>query len=631
MAMKKLVLVLFLALLLSVSISQQRAILPLELKDYSVKVDYIRPFVTSAEVPGYKGPNQLQTATAGGTIIEETVIGTTFYDLQSNASLSNRIHCYEDGTIGAVWTMGLEATSFPDRGTGYNYFNGSTWGVQPQQRIETFRSGWPSYAPWGADGEIIVSHDFSAFDLYFNSRPQKGTGTWTQTLFEYSNGPTTLAWPRMTTSGEDHNTIHLLASTYGAYLGQTVGVVYSRSLDGGATWDTENEVLDGMGSDYYLEINADQYIWANPVGETIAFLVASAWHDLFMMKSTDNGESWEKTVIWEHPYPFFDWNVTITDTFFCVDNSAGIALDNSGMAHVVFGINRVIHEAVGTGYSYYPGVDGIGYWNESMETFSSDLNALAPPQYGYENTELEENYNYIGWTQDVDGDGEITFVNTSTGFPMAYREMGISTMPTISISPDNWIVVIYASTTETYDNFDWNYKKLWMRDKQEGGTWGPIVHLTEDIAHIFDESIYPVAYPAWDGSVHLLYNNDGAPGTALDGDHDYIENRATYMKVELYQIGIDEGKLSGIKEESLVISPNPTEGYVKINYSINEDALVKFSIADISGKTLMEKTLGYKKAGDYSNTLDLSGLKNGIYFIHLKHGNSVITQKVIKH
>lgn len=86
-----------------------------------------------------------------------------------------------------------------------------------------------------------------------------------------------------------------------------------------------------------------------------------------------NVDSWEKTVIWEHPYPLYDWNVTITDTFFCVDNSASIALDNSGKAHVVFGINRIIHDVVGTNYSYFKYVDGIGYCNEDMpiETYDN--------------------------------------------------------------------------------------------------------------------------------------------------------------------------------------------------------------------------------------------------------------------
>jgi hypothetical protein len=61
-------------------------------------------------------------------IVGENVIGNTFYDLQSNAFLSNRIHVYPDGTIGAVWTRGVDdPPSFPDRGTGYNYFDGNTW------------------------------------------------------------------------------------------------------------------------------------------------------------------------------------------------------------------------------------------------------------------------------------------------------------------------------------------------------------------------------------------------------------------------------------------------------------------------------------------------------------------------
>jgi len=625
--MKKHLLLLFLLLFISVCNSQQRAFLPRELKDLSIRSDYCRAHATY-EIKGSKEPSQFTASSNGFIAIEEAVVGTTFYDLQSNASLSNRIYCYPDGTIGAVWTRGMEATSFTDRGTGYAYFDGTNWTV-PTQRIETFRSGWPSYAPWGPDGEIIVSHDFANFDLYFNSRPQKGTGTWTQTMFEYSNGPTTLAWPRMTTSGEDHNSIHLLASTYGEYLGQTVGVVYSRSLDGGTTWDIQNEVLDGMGDDNYLEINADQYIWANPVGDTIAFLLASAWHDLFMMKSIDNGESWEKTVIWEHPYPFFDWTVTITDTFFCVDNSASIALDHNGKAHVVFGISRVIHSATGTTYNYYPGVDGIGYWNEDMPTFSNDLNALAPPQYGYPTSELEVDYNYIGWTQDMDGDGEISFVTTSTGFPMSYREMGVSTMPTISISPDNWITVIYSSTTETYDNVDWNFKKLWLRDKLEGDDWGDFQHLTADIYHIFDESIYPVAFPTWDGKVRLVYNNDGMPGTALDEDHEYVENRTTFMAVEFYTSFTEDNSLSK-EPEFFKIFPNPTGGLVKAHYSLNQESDVTFSITDISGKIVLVQNMGRRSSGDYYNTLDLSKLNRGIYFIYLKHDNISITQKVVK-
>ncbi|MBN3036696.1 MAG: hypothetical protein JW861_14015, partial [Bacteroidales bacterium] len=79
----------------------------------------------------------------------EEQIGTTRYDHQANGTLSNRITMFDDGAIGAVWTMGFQEPSFPDRGTGYNYSDGTSWGPLPTQRIESVRTGWPTYAQAG--------------------------------------------------------------------------------------------------------------------------------------------------------------------------------------------------------------------------------------------------------------------------------------------------------------------------------------------------------------------------------------------------------------------------------------------------------------------------------------------------
>ncbi|MEZ5196769.1 MAG: hypothetical protein R2764_10295 [Bacteroidales bacterium] len=49
---------------------------------------------------------------------EEEIIGNTYYDLQSNSSMQNRIFVYDDGTIGAVYTLGFDYPNFAgDRGT----------------------------------------------------------------------------------------------------------------------------------------------------------------------------------------------------------------------------------------------------------------------------------------------------------------------------------------------------------------------------------------------------------------------------------------------------------------------------------------------------------------------------------
>ena len=459
--------------------------------------------------------------------IEEN-IGSTFYDLQSNGLLQNRIYRYEDGPIGAVFTRGIETPpSFPDRGAGYNFYNGTSWGAAPQAPLESARAGWPSYAPLGENGEIVVSHDFGAFELFVLTREEKGTGDWTETMFTGGSGPDNLAWPRAQTSGPDRNNIHLLACTYDEYLGQAVAMVYSRSTDAGQSWDIDNVVLDGTGEDDYTEINADQYIWAEPQNGYIAFLCAGLWHDMFMMKSDDNGETWEKTVIWEHPYPFFDWNTTITDTFFCCDNSASIALDASGKAHVVFGISRVAHFEVGETYNYWPYYDGIGYWNEDMDEFSDDIHSLAPPDAGYPNSEMEVDYNYIGWTQDVDGDGVITFASDI----MSYRQLGVSTMPTICIDDYGYIFVLFASTTETYEYLEYNYKHIWARAGHINGEWADFHDLTSSIFHLVDECIYPQLASSSDGNIHYLYQLDQIPGLALDDDHEYVDNTEVYGKI----------------------------------------------------------------------------------------------------
>ena len=72
------------------------------------------------------------------------LIATTYYDQQTNASTQNRIYYFDDGTIGATLTWGMEPSSYPDRGTGYNYFDGTSWLAFPTERIESMRTGWPS-------------------------------------------------------------------------------------------------------------------------------------------------------------------------------------------------------------------------------------------------------------------------------------------------------------------------------------------------------------------------------------------------------------------------------------------------------------------------------------------------------
>lgn len=619
---RKLLTTLFLVLFTIAITQAQYKTSGIDHRDVIVKVEYKKP---TDNVVGFVAEPAM-TQKVDALAVDETIIGKTFYDLQTNTMLGNRIYMFPDGAMGAVWTRGMTATAFPDRGTGYNYSDGTSWGPEPTDRIESLRTGWPSYAPLGADGELVVSHDFAASEILYLTRDVKGTGDWNEFVYTYGSGPVTLSWPRAATNG---NSIHMVANSVGAYSGMNDAVVYSRSLDGGVSWDVENEILDGMDDNYYLDLGPDQYVWAEPKNGSIALLVGSAWHDLFMMKSDDDGDSWTKTVIWEHPYPFFDWDVTITDTFFCVDNSASICLDNSGKAHVAFGINRVIHPEVGTSYFLYPYVDGVGYWNEDMPTFSNDLDALAPPQYGYANTEMVEDVNYVGYMQDVDGSGTIDLAPEI----MYYRELGPSTMPTISVDDNDFVYILFASTTETYVNDVYNYKHIWARAYADGA-WTDFYDLTSDITHIFDEAIYPVITQVSDDYIHYIYNADVTPGTALDEEHGYQENRMIYGKYPKSDviIGYGANELSASAEDIKVSQnfPNPVQEATRITITLKESSNIILEVNNTLGQVVIHKDLGVLAAGENEISFNMQDMEAGIYFYTITDGNTKTTKRLIK-
>ncbi|MEZ5083318.1 MAG: carboxypeptidase regulatory-like domain-containing protein [Bacteroidales bacterium] len=484
-------------------------------------------------------------------------IGSTWYDLQSNASVQNRTYLYPDGYIGGAFTFGENYAAFADRGTGYNIFDNNDWGPWPVERIESVRCGWPSYAPWGPAGEIAVAHYSDG--LVFSKRSTKGVGPWTEFYFTGPLGHN-LLWPRMTTSGTNHETIHLIALTTPVanggtiYQGQNGALVYSRSTNGGVSWDIENVIIDGIGSENYTGFEGDTYEFAYPRENTIALVIGNDWTDLILLKSTDNGDTWSKTLIWEHPYPLFDPNnMIVTDTFYCVDGAHSVAIDNTGKAHVAFGINRALCD--GIQQFWFPLVDGIGYWNEDMPTFSTNLNALSP--YDEPGTELVEDYNLIAWMQDMNGNGVLDILPD-----VGLYYLGTSSMPQLVTDDQSQVFLIYSSLTETYDNGIQNYRHIWARGSNNNGmSWGNFHDLNSGLIYIFDECVFPSCSPTSDENLLFTYQSDNEPGLAVRGDEDpFGENYIIYYTIDKSDIifPVPGNTLTGVVSESE--GGNPIQG-----------------------------------------------------------------------
>ena len=576
--------------------------------------------------------NEVLPAAPIEVIVDEATMGLTYYDLQSNSSMQNRIHVYEDGTIGGVYTYGMNHTSgFDDRGSGYNYFDGNAWGAYSSERIEADRTGWPAYAPYGENGELVVAHysGASVEGLALSYRTEKGTGDWEYMADFDLPDAGFLLWPRMATGGVDNSVIHLLPisapSGNGgiAFEGVDGAILYSRSTDGGQTWDPENELLEEINSDYYLATGGDTYeIQAR--GDVVAFLFGDSFQDLCMMKSTDGGDTWTKTVIYEAPYPLWDPNAMFaTDTFYCSDGAHALAIDMNGKVHVAFGINRTYSDGAGT--FWFPFVDGVGYWNEDRPIFSNTMNALNP--YGEEGSELVDDYSLVGWAQDIDGDGEITWLEEYGTY-----YMGASSMPTIHVDDMGKVYIVFSSITETYDNGLKNYRHLWARGaNNDGEFWGSFTDLTGDLIHIFDECVFPSLAHHSDDYLYLNYQFDNEPGLHIRGDlHAATENKINFMKVDKADLG------TGIEDKPAIMDidvaqnqPNPFSTTSTVYVNLRKASELSLEVTNMMGQVVYRIDAGTATAGLNRLTIDGSQLSNGVYFYTVRAGEATVTKKMI--
>ena len=545
----------------------------------------------------------------------QAFIGETVYDLQTTGIIGNRIYLFDDGTIGAVWTMGMESPQFPDKGTGYNYFDGSSWSVPPYLTIESVRAGNPSYTAIGTNGEAIISQSCDQGTLVLNMRPEKGTGDW-QELIYTAPVNCNVGWPKIVTSGISHNIIHVLYLAAECTQSKEQGDIlfYSRSDDNGMTWT--DVILEGTGNEYYNSIYPDSYVWAGPNNGVIAFLCTSSWYDLFFMKSEDNGETWQKTVVWEHPYPFFDWDSTLFDQeVWAPDNSGDIAIDNNGTVHVVFGLTRVKHPEPGNSFIFLPFTDGIVYWNENMPPFTAGNQSEA---LSYDN--LVTDSTLIGW---------VGYVSDSI---VSYRELGMSTMPEISIrESNNQVIVAWSSLMPGYGNGVDMLRHIYLRSSTDGGdNWSDFYDINADIGSFMDECVYPVMTDNIDDQIHLIYQADMYPGTAVDSDHDWTDNSIYYWSAGVDDIftGTDENRLEPVIKVSQNY-PNPFTESSVINVTLKERAGLSLFITDITGKQIKMINRGEINAGMHSFTIDATELSSGVYYYTVKAGKNRITKKMI--
>jgi hypothetical protein len=569
------------------------------------------------------------------SVLTDPVTAVTLYDEQSNGAMENRCYLYADGTIGTTCTWSNQQTNWTDRGTGYNYFDGTAWGPQPSARVETVRTGWPEYRPFGPTGEIIITHEASG-PLVINTRPVKGTGTWTQTIMPaLPTGMAGIFWPRMVTNGTNHTNIHVIAVTEPTANGGTVyngmngALVYCHSLDGGVTWSSWIQP-DGLTSTNYVGFSGDNYSFAEPHGDTLAFTIGDSFVDQVLEKSTDNGTTWTRTIIYQSPY---DLGGTSPHRFYCPDGSSAIALDKDGFAHIVFGLQYDSGTCDAStrqvSYTYNLLASGIVYWNEHMSQLDPSLNPDT----------LNRHHQYAGWIKDTN------FFYLPSAELVFWNGISCTSHPDLVIDNDNKIFLAYDGGTTLVDPNNYYLRHIFGRNgllKGDTVMWynDTLVDITGDwIQYNFAECAFPSASPITDYNyVYILFQSDDYGGTYVlsvgqsgwQGQTAPDNNSITLIKWA-YPPDIDGIKKQNEKPTFSVGQnfPNPVDGLTKVNVYLQNGGDLSLKVTNLTGQTLMNMEKSNVLPGVNQFVIDASQLSPGVYFYTVKQGNKSITKKMV--
>ena len=560
----------------------------------------------------------------------------TMYDLQSNSYCSNRMYAMENGSAAIVATFSHEPNqSASDRGTGYNFYNGETgeWLDMPEERVESMRTGWPTIAPYGDKGEILISHA----PMRCWTREVAGEGEWvyrgelpiSPEGFPYADDA---SWPRVATSGDHHNIIHVVGDIQhdGGNDGISHYQVYLRSEDA-ENWTISYGPIAEVGYETGGGFSAEEYSLATN-GHTVAILYSGALsNSVWLFKSTDDGLTWTSRRVWEDPYEG-QTDVVYQDTLFRPMNGA-VVVDNNGVVHVALNTFEMTidEENIANGtYSVWYGrtVDGILYWNDTQEgpVQSEDGNPHHAARLWWP---IPEEPGYV--RMHPDSTKWIGYIPMYEGYEWdndkQYREddyhnrfYGASGHPALSCDPYGNLCCAFSSpcVRRLDDNGTYYYRSIYTSYYNvDKGYWEQVVEdlCDEEVNFMFlySDNLFTISAlntfnpgEFWVGfqsdDLIGLYWGSGANQTVAS------ENIIHAMRIDAEDDFVSVPENYEAKDVVYSIYPNPATDYVVVKSS--QDVEANISIVNLVGQTVKQFNKSLKMG---ENTIGID-LKSGIYF-----------------
>jgi len=631
--------VLVLSLFATSMVSAQIAEEPVEIKTNDHQDEFVNHLNTP---PQTLSINSSEVATITYASVN---IGKSFYDLQTNASVGTRIILHGDGTVSAVWTKATSTTTgWPNRGTAYNHYDGTNWGIAPSSRVENQRTGWPTIMKTRSGEEMTIAHYSTDGGFIVANNGSKGSNTFTSSAVMLDDVTTSdnrvPIWNRSANTGD---TIHLI-SNYWASTASNVPVVvrkgisspttYSRSFDGGKTWNVEHMLLPGYDSVRYSNGGGDTYAIAERNG-TVAICIGGIGRDVAVWKSTDGGTNW--THMYADSFSHAPWNgkqfipEDTSNRVLTNDGSVDVMIDHNGKIHAFWGSMFVADaDTVTDGYVFWPATASLRHWVEGTSG-SRVCGTLVDMDDDQSVSISAETFNAL------DANGNIP---NNLSFAARYGSTSLVTQPSAGSDANGNLYVLYSAPVEIADHdFGANFRDVFISYSTDGGmTWnGP-----QNVTQLFeDEAVFGSMAKDVDGFVHMIFQKDLIPGTNLQnngnsGLHPNDEVDIEYQAIPVSDILNNSIGLINVDETEkdagiFVVSqnyPNPFMDETNVIIYLRKTSEVELKVTDLTGKVVASTSFGQMSPGNHEITLDGTALDAGIYFYTLSTEDYEVTKKM---
>ena len=508
-----------------------------------------------------------------------TVLGTTYYDYQTNGSTGNRIVKYSDNSIYVAWMNAL-AWSTP-RHVYYNWYdpNGTIWTFESGARVNTDAGAGYTTIDKMSDGRgVIAYHNDGIVYVSIEDMPGLGafsTSTPPNELFpQTDDNPGICYWPYVTV--DNQNYIHIIATESSA-TGVKQRMGYTCSINGGSTWSTFTLVDTVMviGGVVVSSPVSNRVVIAYPKTTDTTY---QAHNDIVYISSSD-GTTWD--------FRYGKVNLTnyddSPDSFYAYTD-IDVIIDYNDDVNIIWTKNKISE----TGGMYYR--TNLDFYNEDTDqitTIKTYPDSLFMDICG-------------GWCM-----------------PMCKMSLGSDVQGNI-----------FATWTQ-FDTADVSYNgygngELWMtHTADKGATWAEPINITNTptpgcYADECDSEHWSSLDELVDDSLRITFISDKDAGGMPQTEGSATENPVMYYAyANPYEIpiGIEDG--TGVLPTSFSLNqnyPNPFNAQTEILFSLKQAGHVALDIYDITGAKVTTLVDDNMAAGNHSIIWDASDMASGVYF-----------------